>query len=107
MNKNINIDINVNIDINENKNLNITFLPESSLRTLYPSIVKPHFRYCCALWGCCGSSTLLQLQKLQNRATRTLTNSAYDASSSPLIRSLGWMTFADLIYFESKQTLSH
>ena len=79
------------------------FLPASSLRSLYLSIVDPHFRYFCSVWGCCGSSTLLQLQKLQNRAARILTNSAFDAPSSPLIRSLGWMTIADLISFESKQ----
>ena len=52
---------------------------------------------------CCGSSTILQLQKLQNRAARIRENSAFDAPSSPLIRSLGWMTIADLISFESKQ----
>ena len=79
------------------------FLPASSLRSLYLSIVEPHFRYCCSVWGCCGSSALLQLQKLQNRAARILTNSAFDAPSSPLIRSLGWRTIADLICFESKQ----
>ena len=28
-----------------------TFLPESSLRSLYFSIVEPHFRYCCSVWG--------------------------------------------------------
>ena len=79
------------------------FLPASSLRSLYLSIVEPHFRYCCSVWGCSGSSTLLQLPNLQNRAARILTNSAFDAPSSPLIRSLGWMTIADLISFESKQ----
>ena len=79
------------------------FLPASSLRSLYLSIVEPHFRYCCSMWECCGSSTLLQLQKLQNRAARILTNSTFDAPSSPLIRSLDWMTIADLISFESQQ----
>ena len=78
-------------------------LPASSLRSLYLGIVEPYFHCCCSVWGCCGSSTLLQLQKLQNRAARILTNSAFDVPSSPLIRSLGWMTIADLISFESKQ----
>ena len=79
------------------------FLPASSLRSLYLSIVEPHCRYCWPVWGCYGSSTLLQLQKLQNRAARILTNSTFDVPSSPFIRSLGWMTIADLISFESKQ----
>ena len=65
------------------------FLPESSLKSLYFSIVEPHFRYCCSVLRCNGSSTLLELQKLQNRAARILTNSAFDAPSSPIIKNLG------------------
>lgn len=44
------------------------FLPREALRTLYTSIVEPHFRYCCSAWGCCGITGMSQLQKLQNRA---------------------------------------
>ena len=80
-----------------------TFLPEFSLRSVYFSIVEQHFRYCCSVLGCSGSNTLLELQKLQNRAVRILTNSAFDAPSSPIIKKLGWMKIADLISFESKQ----
>ena len=42
------------------------------------------------------------LQKLQNRAARIITNSSYDAPSSPLLRSLGWETIDDLINQEIK-----
>ena len=35
------------------------FLPESSLRSLYLSRVERHFRYCCFVLGCSGTSTLL------------------------------------------------
>ena len=79
------------------------FLLESSLRSLYFCIVEPHFCYCCSVWGCSGSNTLLEQQKLQNRAARILTNSAFDAPSSPVIKKLGWMKIADLISFESNQ----
>ena len=41
--------------------------------------------------GSC-SGTLLQLQKLQNRPTRILTTSAFDAPSSALIKKLRWMS---------------
>ena len=43
------------------------------------------------------------LQKLQIRAARILANSAFDAPSSPIIKNLGWVKIADLIFFESKQ----
>ena len=77
--------------------------PESSLRSLYLSIAEPHFRYCSSEWGCSGSSALLQLQKLQNRAARILPNSAFNVTSSRLIKNLGWMSIGDLISFELKQ----
>ena len=39
--------------------------PFSALTSLYTSIVKPHFRYCCLLWGCAGTTEINQLQKLK------------------------------------------
>jgi len=44
------------------------FLPEAIVKTLYTSIVEPHFQYCCAVSGCCDSTDTLKLQRLQNRA---------------------------------------
>ena len=77
-------------------------LPIASLRTLYSSIVEPHFRYCGSVWGCCGTSDIDQLQKLQNRAARIVTNSRFDAPSRPLIESLGWKTVRDLVDQDSR-----
>ena len=51
-------------------------LPIASVKTLYTSIVEPHFRYCCSVWGCCGATTINRLQKLQNRAARILMESS-------------------------------
>ena len=77
-------------------------LPIASLKTLYSSIVEPHFRYCCSVWGCCGTTDIDQLQKLQNRAARIVTNSSFDAPSRPLIESLGWKTVRELIDQDSR-----
>ena len=74
----------------------------ASLKTLYSSIVEPHFRYCCSVWGCCGTTDINQLQKLQNRAARIITNSNFDAPSRPLIGSLGWKTIRELIDQDSR-----
>ena len=60
-----------------------SFLPKETLKTLYTGIVEPHFRYCCSVWGCAGSSEINQLQKLQKRAARIITNSSFDAPSRP------------------------
>ena len=78
------------------------FLPLATVIKLYTSIVEPHFRYCCSVWGCCGVTEIKKLQKLQNRAARILTNSSYDTPSRPLIDKLGWKTLEKLICDESK-----
>ena len=79
-----------------------TFLTQETLKTLYTGIVEPHFRYCCSVWGCAGSTELTQLQKLQNRAARIITNSSFDTPSRPLIDKLGWKTIEELVASESK-----
>ena len=73
------------------------FLPDTVVTALNTSIIEPHFQYCCSDWGCCNSTGILQLQKLQNRAARIVTNSHFDAPSKPLIQNLGWKTIQELI----------
>ena len=79
-----------------------SFLPKETLQTLYTGIVEPHFRYCCFVWGCAGSSEINQLRKLQKRAARIITNSSFDAPSRRLIEKLGWKTVDQLISSESR-----
>ena len=64
--------------------------------------IKKNFRYCCSVWGCAGSTDTNQLQKLQNRAARIITNSSFDTPSRPLIAELGWQTIEELIDNEFK-----
>ena len=81
-----------------------SFLPMTGSKTLYTGIVEPHFRYCCSVWGCTGSTETNQLLKLQNRAARIITNSSSDTPSRPIIVELGWgwKTIEELIDNESK-----
>ena len=76
-------------------------LPQDTLYKMYRGIVEPHLRYCCSVWGACGGTRLQVLQKLQNRAARIVTNSSYDSSPSPLIKTLNWPTVADMIQVET------
>ena len=78
------------------------FLPQETLKTLYTGIVEPHFRYCCSVWGCAGSTEINQLQKFQHRAARILTNSNFGSPSRPLIDMLGSKTIEQLIADEPK-----
>ena len=78
------------------------FLPQETLKALYTVVVGPHFRYCCSVWRCAGSTEINQLQKLQHRAARILTNSSFDTPSRLLIDILGFKTIEQLIADESK-----
>ena len=74
-----------------------SFLTQNTLKTLYTSIVEPHFRYCCSGWENCGETETSLLQRLQNRAAKILTNSNYDADASSLLNTLRLRTIRDLI----------
>ena len=78
------------------------FLPFSALTNLYTSIIELHFRYCCSVWGCAGTTQINRLQNLQNRAARIVTNSSFDTPSNLLIETLGWKTINELIDTETK-----
>ena len=78
------------------------FLPFSALTSLCNSIVEPHFRCCCSVWGCAGITEIYRLQKLQNRAARIVTISSFDTSSNQFIENLLWKTITELIDIESK-----
>ena len=65
------------------------FLPLSALASLYTSTIESHFRYCCSVWGCAGTTEINRLQKLQNRAARIVVNSSFDTPSNQLIEKLG------------------
>ena len=57
------------------------------------------------MWGYCGEILLDELQKQQNHAARIVTNSSYEASSLPLIKSLEWLTIKEMIVFETATTV--
>ena len=78
------------------------YLPITAVKTLYTSIVGPHFQYCCSVWGCCSAAEIQHLQRLQNRAARIVTNSCYDATIKHMFESLGWKTIQQLINTQSK-----
>jgi len=69
------------------------YLRLEAVKTIYTSIVEPHFRSCCLVGVVVEKSCLM----LQNCAAPIITNSCYDASSLPLIESLEWLTIKAMI----------
>ena len=79
------------------------FLPLASLKTLYTGIVELHFRYCCSVWGCAGSTDISQLQRLQNRAARIITNSSCDTLADHLLWSWAGRPLKNSLVMSLKQ----
>ena len=52
--------------------------------------VQPHFDYCNVVRGNCNKDLSEKLQRLQNRAARTLMSASYDSNLGDLFRALGW-----------------
>ena len=74
----------------------------TAVKTLYTSIVEPHFQDCCSVLGCCNVAEIQHLQKFQNRAARIVINSSFDTAITPIFESLGWKTIQQLIDAHSK-----
>ena len=68
---------------------------QSTLLTIYKSLVLPHLDYCSAVWGCIGNGLSQKLEKLQNRAARIITGSSWHARSAPILHALKWNSLAD------------
>ena len=59
-------------------------LKSSTLVTLYNSFVFPYMSYCIEVWGGASDKYMSSLFKLQKRAVRVITSSAYLAHTSPI-----------------------
>ena len=66
------------------------FLPFKILLNVDNLLVQLNFDYCNVVWGNCSKNLSSTLQKLQNHATRVLTFSNHDCSTSELFHNLMW-----------------
>ena len=66
------------------------FVPQSTLISVYNSIILPHFDYCSLVWDIGNVYSLERLQKLQNRAARVITGKSYDVRSGDILKELCW-----------------
>ena len=73
------------------------FLLRKTLRMLYLGHMEPDFRYCCFVWGSCGTVLGPKIEKLQNRAVRIITCNPYNAHTSPLLKLIKLSSIQDVI----------
>ena len=65
-------------------------MPQSTLLSIYNSLLQSHFDYCSLVGGNFGKTSSNKLQKLQNRAARVITSSSYDVDVDSLFHKLNW-----------------
>ena len=73
------------------------FIPRTTLRSLYQTLILPHLSYCCSVWSSATKTLLNKLVILQKRAIRHITNAYYLDSTSNLFLSLNLLKLPDLI----------
>ena len=77
------------------------FVPQSTLLNKYNSLVQTHFDYCSLVWGNCGQTLSIKLQKLQNRAAWVITSSNYDVDVDSLFHKLSWKDLKSQSQFQN------
>ena len=75
-------------------------LPINVLKTLYYSYIQSHLTYCLCIFGSTYPTHLLPLFKMQKKAIRSVTNSAFDAHTGPLFKEHHILNLFDLIKCE-------
>ena len=69
------------------------FLLWYPIRTLYNTLVLPHFDYCCTPWDVFSDTNISRLQKLQNRGMRILLGCHHrtHVSDTCMLSTLRWL----------------
>ena len=71
------------------------YVDQDSLLSVYNAIVQPYFSYCCEVWDVLGKTQSTRLQKLHNRAARTITQISNDVDHKIVLEKLGWQTLEE------------
>lgn len=72
-----------------------TSFPQRILMTIYSSLIESHMSYCLPVWGTNND----RITTLQKKAIRVISFSNNNSHTSPLFKSLGYLTFQDMFHF--------
>ena len=75
------------------------FLPKTSLRMLYYSLLYPYFYYCNIVWASTYKTNLRRLVILQKRIIRIINKSHFNAHTDPIFKDLGILNLMISICF--------
>lgn len=72
------------------------FLPPSTLKILYNSLILPHLQFGLAAWGGCSGQNKKRIISIQKRAIRTVSKSYFTSHTEPRMKSLGILRLEEL-----------
>ena len=75
------------------------FIPKSSFRMLYCSLIYPYFYYCNIVWASTYKTNLRRLVILQKRIIRIINKSHFNAHTDPIFKDLGILNLMISISF--------
>ena len=75
-------------------------IPMASLKTLYSSLIFPHYSYCLEVWGACQSKFSKRIKGIQKNAIRTVFRSHYLSHTEPRMRALNILKFEDQYQYQ-------
>ena len=70
----------------------------------YNAYIKPHFEYCCVIWGNSFNSNLHKIEKLQRRACKLILGTDY-ISLEDARRQLNMLSFEELVFVNKAKVM--
>ena len=110
----ITIDQNLNFNIHTNNICNkanralgalertVPFLPIDARALtclMFNTMVLPHLKYCCAIWGATSDTNIGKLQKIQNRGMRIILQCHPRTHIADMLSNLKWLSIKQRIIF--------
>ena len=71
-------------------------VPRNILVTLYSTLIYPYLNYCNIAWASQPTTFLEKLYRVQKKAMRVITHSAWNTHSLPLFKTLNFLTIYDI-----------
>lgn len=75
------------------------YLSINARKTVYNSIILPHFNYCSTILYMANKTNLERLQRLQNRAMRVILKCSIYTRIEDMLKCLNWMNVADFLKY--------
>ena len=74
---------------------------ETTLQTLYNSLIYPYLSYCVEVWGTAGETKISSLVKVQKKALRMIVSAPYKAPSKPIFDNLNILDMNNIYFYNT------